>query len=98
MPAPARRRKTSPARTTINLRASADDRALIDRAAYRLGKSRTEFMLDSARDAARNALLDQQLFFLDAPDYDRFVAALDAPVEPTEALKKLLAAPSPWER
>ena len=46
---------------TINLRASADQKALIDRAAKRLGKSRTEFVLDTMREASENVLLDQRL-------------------------------------
>jgi uncharacterized protein (DUF1778 family) len=85
-------------RETINLRASAAQKSLIDRAAARLGKTRTEFMLDSAREAAENALLDQRLFLLGDSEYAQFVALLDAPVEPSDALKKLLAAPAPWER
>ena len=93
-----RRGDAGPARETINLRASAEQKALIDRAAARLGKSRTEFMLDSARDAAENALLDQRLFLLGEARYAEFVACLDAPIEPTDALRKLLSAPAPWER
>lgn len=93
-----RREVTASPRETINLRVSAEHKALIDRAAFRLGKSRTEFMLDSAREAAENALLDQRLFLLDDSRFDEFVACLDAPVESTEALKKVLTAPSPWER
>lgn len=98
MTALARREKATSPRETINLRASAEQKALIDRAASRLGKTRTEFMLDSAREAAENTLLDQRLFLLDDSHYAEFVACLDAPVEPTEALKKVLSAPSPWER
>ncbi len=93
-----RRDANSSPRETINLRASAEQKALIDRAASRLGKTRTEFMLDSAREAAENTLLDQRLFLLNDSDYERFVACLDAPVEPSDALKKLLATPAPWER
>lgn len=55
-------------------------------------------MLDSAREAAENALLDQRLFLLDEARYAEFVACLDAPVEPTDALRKTLSTPSPWER
>ena len=86
------------ARETINLRASAAQKALIDRAAGLLGKSRTEFMLDTARQAAENVLLDQRLFLLNAVDYRKFLARLDAPVAPSRALRKLLATPSPWEK
>ena len=97
--APSKRRKAMAApRETINLRASAEQKALIDRAASRLGKTRTEFMLESAREAAENTLLDQRLFLLDDSDYARFVARLDEPVAPSDALRKLLATPAPWER
>jgi uncharacterized protein (DUF1778 family) len=96
-PSPRRKAVASP-RKTINLRASAEQKALIDRAASRLGKTRTEFMLDSAREAAENTLLDQRLFLLGDSDYERFVARLDAPVVPSDALKRLLATPAPWER
>ena len=41
---------------SIHLRASADQKALIDRAASRLGKSRTEFVLDTMREAAGRVL------------------------------------------
>ena len=90
--------KNSSSGGTINLRASASQKALIDRAAAVLGKSRTEFMLDTARAAAENVLLDRRLIMLGAADYKKFVARLDAPVEPSAALKKLLATPAPWEK
>jgi len=88
----------APPRETINLRASPEQKALIDRAASCLGKTRTEFMLDSAREAAENTLLDQRLFLLDEASYAAFAACLDAPVGPTEALRKTLTTPSPWQR
>lgn len=53
---------TSPA---LSLRISPRDRILIDRAAGVMGKTRTEFMLDAARVAATDALLDRRLFLLD---------------------------------
>ena len=98
MTATTRRGESASPRETINLRASAEQKALIDRAASRLGKTRTEFMLECAREAAENTLLDQRLFLLDEDRYAEFVACLDAPVEPTEALRQVLSAPSPWER
>lgn len=50
------------------------------------------------REAAENALLDQRIFRVDAACYAAFVAHLDAPVEPTAALRRLLSTRSPWER
>ncbi|MCH8182994.1 MAG: DUF1778 domain-containing protein [Proteobacteria bacterium] len=93
-----RRRKASLATQTISLRASPEQKALIDRAAAVLGKSRTEFMLESARDAAENALLDRRLFLLDEARYKEFADVLDAPVVPGDELRRLLATPPPWER
>ena len=85
-------------RALVNLRVSADDRDLITRAAEALGKNRSEFMLDAARHAARDALLDRALFRLDSDRFDAFVALLDAPPAANEKLKRLLTTPSPWER
>lgn len=98
MAAPNRRETAGASRETINLRATAEQKALIDRAAALLGKSRTEFMLESAREAAEDALLDRRLFLLDDAQYERFEACLDAPAEPGEALRRLLAASTPWEK
>lgn len=87
-----------PPKALVNLRVSADDRDLITRAAAALGKNRSEFMLDAARQAAQDALLDRTLFRLDSDRYDAFVALLDAPPVPNEKLKRLLSTPAPWER
>ena len=45
-------------RQSLNLRIKAEERGLIDRAAKTLGKNRTDFVLDAARRAAEDALLD----------------------------------------
>ena len=82
---------------TINLPASADQKALIDRAAQRLGKSRTEFVLDTMREASENVLLDQRLFSVEASVFDAFVAALDTPPESNDELRRTLATPAPWD-
>ena len=84
-------------KSLVNLRVSARDRDLIDRAAAALGKNRTEFMLDATRQAAEDALLDRVLFRLDADRHEAFVALLDAPPSPNRELAKLLSTPAPWE-
>ncbi len=98
MTVPTQDRKHRPARETINLRASREDKVLIDHAAALLGKSRTEFMLESARRAAEDALLDRRLFLLGRAQYEDFVARLDAPPDAPEALRRLMTAPTPWDR
>lgn len=82
---------------TINLRVSADRKALIDQAAAVLGKSRTEFMLDTMREAAENVLLDQRVFQVSAAEFAAFQAALDAPIGPNPRLDRTLTARAPWD-
>ena len=82
---------------SINLRIEAGTRALIDEAAAMLGKTRTEFMIDTARRQAIDVLLDQRLFTLDAGAYDAFVQALDNPPAPGPKLKRLMARKPVWE-
>jgi uncharacterized protein (DUF1778 family) len=83
---------------TINLRASARLRDLIDRAAAALGQNRSEFMLDSVRRRAEDILLDQHLFLLDDARYEAFVRTLDHAPKPARALRNLLATKAPWEK
>jgi uncharacterized protein (DUF1778 family) len=82
---------------SINLRIEANTRALIDEAASMLGKTRTEFMIDTARRQAIDVLLDQRLFVLETAAYDAFVQALDNPPAPGPKLKRLLARKPVWE-
>lgn len=83
---------------SINLRIEARTRRLIDEAAAVLGKTRTEFMIDSARARAVDVLLDQRLFALESERYDAFVHALDNPPAPGPRLRALLRRTSAWER
>jgi uncharacterized protein (DUF1778 family) len=82
---------------TINLRADHTKRALIDRAAERVGKNRSEFMLEAACREATEVLLDQRLFMLDEKAYKRFTDALDAPPVENKRLKRLMMSRAPWE-
>lgn len=86
------------AKGSINLRIEARTRQLIDEAAAALGKTRTEFMVESARRQAIDVLLDQKLFTLDPDRHDAFVRALDAPPAPGPKLRALLGRTPAWER
>ena len=81
----------------VNLRMSDEARDLIDSAAAVLGKTRTDFIIDSSRKHAIDVLLDQRLFSLNEQQYAAFQHALDEPPAPNERLKRLLASKSPWE-
>jgi uncharacterized protein (DUF1778 family) len=83
---------------SINLRIETHTRELIDDAAAILGKTRTEFMVESARRQAIDVLLDQRLFVLDADRYDAFVDALDNPPVPGRRLRSLLRRVPEWRK
>ncbi|HEY9057945.1 MAG TPA: DUF1778 domain-containing protein [Aurantimonas sp.] len=91
--------RTSAAETkgSINLRIETQTRHLIDDAAAVLGKTRTEFMVESARNVAIDVLLDQRLYALDPERYDAFVQALDNPPAPGPKLRALLRRVPAWE-
>ena len=81
---------------SINLRIESHTRQLIDDAAAVLGKTRTEFMIDSARALAIDVLLDQRLFELDSARYESFLHALDSPPPPGPKLRALLRRVPAW--
>ncbi len=84
-------------RETLNLRIKPTDRALIDRAAALQGKSRTDFLLDAARIAAQEALLDRALWRVGKEAFDAFAARLDAPPNPNDRLRRTMKTRAPWE-
>lgn len=83
---------------SINLRIEANTRQLIDNAAAILGKTRTEFMIESARRQAIDVLLDQRLFLLDSDYYSAFRHALDNPPAPGPKLRSLLRRVPAWQK
>ena len=85
-------------RETLNLRIRPEERNLIDRAAKARGKNRTDFVLDAARLAAEEALLDQALSSVSSQAYSAFLTRLDAAPRPSERLRKTMQAPSPWDK
>lgn len=84
------------AKGSINLRIEAQTRQMIDDAAAILGKTRTEFMIDSARAQAIDVLLDQRLFVLEPERYEAFMHALDNPPGPGPKLRALLRRKPSW--
>lgn len=87
-----------PKRDTLNLRIRPELRLLIDRAAELSGKNRTDFVLDAARRAAEDALLDRTIFLVNPRTYAEFVARLDAPPSPNNRLRRSLRTTAPWEK
>jgi uncharacterized protein (DUF1778 family) len=83
---------------TINLRASQKQKALIDRAAEALGRSRSDFMLETVCREAETVLLDRRYFALSQDAFKRFTAMLDNPPASNPKLRRLLQTHAPWER
>ena len=91
-------REQTPKRDTLNIRIKPDLRGLIDRAASLSGKNRTDFVLDAARHAAEDALLDRTIFAVSEKAYTEFLARLDAPPQPNARLRRSLQTLAPWEK
>jgi uncharacterized protein (DUF1778 family) len=83
---------------SINIRAKAHQRDLIDQAADRQGRSRTEFMLDAACRAAEDVLLDQAFFTVDEEAFKQFRALIDKPLPKADKLRRLLKTKAPWDK
>lgn len=82
---------------TINIRATQSQRDLIDYAAEIQGKSRSEFMLESAYQKAQDVLLDHSFFALDQRKFEQFESLLDSPPAQNDKLRDLLKTKAPWE-
>jgi uncharacterized protein (DUF1778 family) len=85
-------------RDTLNLRIKPEMRGLIDRAAKARGKNRTDFILDAARAAAEEALLDQALFLVSPEAYGEFLTRLDSAPAPNARLIKTMQTSAPWDQ
>jgi uncharacterized protein (DUF1778 family) len=92
---------TTPQRTAtrdaLNLRIKPELRGLIDRAAQLAGKNRTDFVLEAARRAAEDALLDRTVFSVSPKAYAEFLKRLDAPPQPNERLRHTMQGQPPWD-
>ena len=90
--------KSTTRRTPLNLRIKPEERGLIDRAATLTGKNRTDFVLEAARRAAEEALLDRTMFLVSPDAYAAFVKRLDETPKPNERLRRTMQTTPPWER
>jgi len=86
-----------PRRETLNIRIRPEERGLIDRAAQVRGKNRTDFILDAARRAAEEALLDRAIMSVSPEAYADFLARLEAPPQPNERLRRTMQTLPPWD-
>ena len=83
---------------SINIRAKVRQRDLIDQAAERLGRSRSDFMLEAACRQAEDVLLDQAFFTVDTTTFEKINELLNRPLPPTDKLRRLLKTKAPWDK
>jgi len=75
----------------INLRTSAEAKAMIERAAALMGTTVSSFMLQNAFEAARRIVSETDTLLLTQRDFAAFVASIEKPPKPKAALRKLMA-------
>ncbi|TGE01188.1 DUF1778 domain-containing protein [Methylobacterium nonmethylotrophicum] len=82
----------------LDLRLTPSAKQTLQAAAEATHKSVSEFVLDSALREAEERLACRRVFTLDDADWDRFVAALDAPPRALERLERLFREPDIFDR
>ncbi|RYC13926.1 DUF1778 domain-containing protein [Ciceribacter ferrooxidans] len=80
----------------VQLRIRTDISDMIDQAARAQGKTRSDFMIDAARRAAEDALLDRTLVRVDAESFRHYLDVLDQSPG-GEGYTRLMNAPKPWQ-
>ena len=84
-------------RLSWNLRVTPEDQALIDRAVSASGLTRTDFVLQAARAAAQELLVEQTWSSLSPEQVEAFSRALEAPPRPSDRLRRTMTAARPWQ-
>lgn len=74
----------------INLRASAEAKDIIERAADLLGTTVSAFMLGQSYEAAKRVLAEHEVLTLTNADRDQLLKLLDKPQAPKKALRDLM--------
>ena len=72
----------------LEARISQDQKALLERAALIAGRSLTDFVVNSAQEAATRTIRDHEMMSLSARDSKTFVAAILDASEPGARLRK----------
>lgn len=80
----------------LGLRTTPGQEAVLRRAAEVSHKSLTDFILDSACQAAEQTLLDQRLFLLTGQQAQTLLDLLDRPEQDNTGLQDLFARRPPW--
>ena len=82
----------------LGLRTTPAQEAVLRRAAEVSHKSMTDFILDSAYQAAEQTLLDQRLFLVSGSQSQSLLDLLDRPEQDNPGLKDLFSRRAPWSK
>ena len=82
---------------SINIRVKIRQRDLIDQAAERQGRSRSDFMLEAACRQAEDILLDQAFFSVNTSTFKQLQTLIEQPLPATDKLRRLLKTKAPWD-
>lgn len=81
----------------LGLRATPEQEVFLRRAAQACHKSLTEFIMESAFQAAADVLMDQRIFMVSGDRYQALLDMLDGPVKDNVGLRKLFSKSAPWD-
>ncbi len=77
-----------PRNARLEARITAEQKALVERAAAYLGRTVSDFVVQTVQEAAKNVIHEHEVVRLDRRQSQAFVDALLNPPEPNEALRK----------
>jgi uncharacterized protein (DUF1778 family) len=88
-----------PARSArLGVRATPDQERILRQAAEAAHKSLTDFILESACQAAEQTLIDQRLFVVSGDQAQSLMELLERPAQDNAGLRDLFSHPEPWEK
>ena len=80
----------------LGLRATPHQETVLRRAAEVANKSMTDFILDSAYQAAQKTLIDQQVFLATGVQAETLLVMLDRPASDNPGIRDLFSRKAPW--
>lgn len=90
-------RPRAPRSARLGLRATSEQERVLRRAADVAHKSLTDFILESACQAAEQTLIDQRLFVASGDRAQSLLELLERPAEDNAGLRDLFSRSEPWE-
>lgn len=88
----AQKRKNYP----LSMRLPESDIAIIDRAARKRGRSRTDFVREAAVRAAEETVLENSVIRMSPEGFKAFMAVISAPPVPIKKMVEVFKRKAPW--